>query len=131
MKTSPRYFPCQWRPDLSHQSTHDLGRLERSRCRMTGPGVTEAIRTDIPDFEQVTRFLYVGEQLMRVTVDNDVMHFNELKYFVARSNFFKVFSFPFLKGDPITALKETNSMVITASTAKRYFGDADPIGKLI
>ncbi len=96
-----------------------------------GPGVTEAIRTDIPDFEEVTRIMYVGEQLMQVTLDDKATHFNESKYYVAEDNFFKVFSFPFLKGDPITALKEPNSMVITASTAKRYFGDTDPMGELI
>ncbi len=97
----------------------------------TGPGITEAIRTDIPDFEQVTRIMYVGEQLTRVTIDDEATHFNESKYYVAEDNFFKVFSFPFLKGDPNTALKEASSIVITASTAKRYFGDADPMGKLI
>lgn len=96
-----------------------------------GPGVTEAIRTDIPDFEEVTRILYVGEQLMTVTNNDEAIHFSESKYFVAEDNFFKVFSFPFLQGDPNTALKEANSIVITASTAKRYFGDADPMGKLI
>jgi len=97
----------------------------------TGPGVTEAIRTDIPDFEQVTRIFYVGDQLMRVTIDDKATHFNETKYYAAEDNFFKVFLFPFLKGDPKTALKEANSIVITASTAKRYFGDADPMGKMI
>src|SRR5688500_11373450 len=98
---------------------------------MTGPGITEAIRTDIPDFEEVTRIMNVGEHLMKVTIDDRTTYFNESKYYVAEDNFFKVFSFPFLKGDPNKALKEANSMVITASTAKRYFGDADPIGKLI
>lgn len=96
-----------------------------------GPGVTEAIRADIPDFEQVTRILFIGEQLMRVTVDDKITNFNESKYYVAEDNFFKVFSFPFLKGNQNTALTEANSMVITASTAKRYFGEADPMGKLI
>lgn len=97
----------------------------------TGPGVAEAIRTDIPDFEQVTRIMDVGEQFMRVVINGEVTHFNELKYYIAEDNFFKVFSFPFLNGNPNTALKEANSMVITASTAKRYFGDAEPMGKVI
>jgi len=98
---------------------------------MIGPGITEAIRTDIPDFEEVTRIMNVGEHLMQVTIDDQATHFNESKYYVAEDNFFKVFSFPFLKGDPNSALKEANSMVITAATAKRYFGDMDPMGKLI
>ncbi len=97
----------------------------------TGPGVAEAIRTDIPDFEHITRIMFAGEQSMRVTINGEATHFNESKYYAAEDNFFKVFSFPFLKGDPNTALKEVNSIVITASTAKRYFGDTDPIGKLI
>lgn len=97
----------------------------------TGPGVTEAIKTDIPDFEEVTRILYIGEQLMRVTIGDKATNFKESEYYVAEENFFKVFSFPFLKGDPNTALKEPNSMVITASTAKRYFGDEEPMGKMI
>ena len=97
----------------------------------TGPGIAEAIRTDIPDFEEVTRLYFVGEQLMRVTDRDDAKHFKETRHFAADDNFFKVFTFPFLKGDPNTALKEPNSMLITESTAKRYFGDADPIGKMI
>ncbi|HYG18779.1 MAG TPA: ABC transporter permease, partial [Ohtaekwangia sp.] len=97
----------------------------------TGPGVAEAIRTDIPDFEEVTRIMFEGEQLMRVTLDNTATNFNESKCFLAEQNFFKVFSFPFLKGDPKTALQEPNTIVITASTAKRYFGNAEPIGKMI
>ena len=97
----------------------------------TGPGVTEAIRTDLPDFEEVTRILNIDEQLTRVALDDKVTNFKETKFYLAEENFFKVFSFPFLKGDPKTALKEPNTMVLTASTAKRYFGDADPIGKMI
>lgn len=97
----------------------------------TGPGITEAIRNDIPDFEEVTRMYYSGEQLMRVTGRTDAKLFYERKSFAAEVNFFRVFSFPFLKGDPNTALQEPNSIVITAATAKRYFGDADPIGKII
>ncbi len=45
--------------------------------------------------------------------------------------FFKVFSFEFLYGDPSTALKDPMSMVITMETAKRYFGDADAVGKTV
>src|SRR4051812_9410722 len=97
----------------------------------TGPGIAEAIKSDIPDFEQVTRIMFVGEQPMRVTVNDNATNFNESGYFAADENFLKVFPFLFLKENPNTALKEANSIVITASTAKRYFGDADPMGKLI
>lgn len=97
----------------------------------TGPGITEAIRTDIPDFEEVTRIYSSGEQLMRVANHADAKLFSERRHIAAEANFFQVFSFPLLQGDSKTALKEPNSIVLTATTAKRYFGDADPIGKMV
>jgi ABC-type antimicrobial peptide transport system permease subunit len=47
------------------------------------------------------------------------------------SSFLDVFSFPLLKGNPHTALNDMHSIVITEKLAKKLFGDADPIGKLI
>lgn len=49
----------------------------------------------------------------------------------ADSEFYKVFSFPLLKGDPNTALKEPYSLVLTEKTAKKLFGDAEALGKSI
>jgi putative ABC transport system permease protein len=49
----------------------------------------------------------------------------------ASEDFFKVFSFNMTKGDPATALNNPNSIVLTQSTAKAFFGDEDPINKLI
>ncbi len=45
------------------------------------------------------------------------------------SSFFDIFSFPFVVGDPATALTTKFSVVITESTAKKYFGDEDPLGR--
>lgn len=49
----------------------------------------------------------------------------------ASEDFFKIFSFNMIKGDPNTALTEPNSIVITESTAKAFFNDQDPINQLI
>lgn len=49
----------------------------------------------------------------------------------ASEDFFKIFSFNMIQGDPNTALKEPNSIVITESTAKTFFNDQDPINQLI
>ena len=46
-------------------------------------------------------------------------------------NFFSVFSFPLLEGDPKTALKDIHSIVLTDEIAEKYFGKADPIGKTL
>ena len=49
-------------------------------------------------------------------------------YFVD-SAFFDVFSFPLLKGHPKTAFAARDNVVLTESTARRYFGDVDPMNK--
>jgi predicted permease len=49
----------------------------------------------------------------------------------ATEDFFSVFGFTMVKGDPHSALSDPNSMVITESTAKSFFGDQDPINQLI
>ena len=45
--------------------------------------------------------------------------------------YFDMFTCKFIKGSPKTALTEPNSLVLTESTAKSFFGDADPINKAI
>jgi putative ABC transport system permease protein len=57
--------------------------------------------------------------------------FNEKKLFLADADFFTLFSFPLVKGNPETVLKDPNSVVLTETTARKYFGKEDPMGKII
>ncbi|MFI5159868.1 MAG: ABC transporter permease, partial [Sphingobacteriales bacterium] len=57
--------------------------------------------------------------------------FKEKRLLLADESFFKIFTFKFIKGNPSTALSQTSSIVITASTAKKYFGDNDPMGEVL
>jgi putative ABC transport system permease protein len=63
--------------------------------------------------------------------NQSVLKFLENDVYAADSNFFKIFSFTVLKGNPKTMLQQPRSMVLTESTAKRHFGSEDPFGKLI
>lgn len=49
----------------------------------------------------------------------------------ADSNFFAVFTFPLIAGNPATILKNLNSVVLTEETALKYFGTTDAVGKLL
>jgi len=49
----------------------------------------------------------------------------------ADNSIFNVFSFPFTKGDPTSALQTAYSVILTEETAKKYFGDTDPLGKAL
>lgn len=62
---------------------------------------------------------------------NEVVKFNETNFFFVDSTVFEVFTFPFVQGDPKTALARPRTIVLTESTAKRYFGNESPIGKSI
>ena len=62
---------------------------------------------------------------------NEVVKFNEPNFYFVDSTVFEVFTFPFLQGDPKTALARPGTIVLTESTAKRYFGDESPIGKTL
>jgi putative ABC transport system permease protein len=57
--------------------------------------------------------------------------FSEERWFTADSSFFEVFDITLIQGDSKTALKEPNTVVITKSTAERYFGSEDPMGKIL
>jgi putative ABC transport system permease protein len=74
--------------------------------------------------------------VVRAMPDNDLFSyknrpFNEKNVLIADSNFFSFFSFPLLRGNPATVLDDPNSIVMTETAAKKYFGDEDPIGKIV
>jgi len=56
---------------------------------------------------------------------------NETGFMYAGPDFFQLFSFPLLQGNPKKVLTAPHSVVLTASTAKRYFGFENPMGKSI
>ena len=57
--------------------------------------------------------------------------FREEKFFVTDPDVFSVLDYPFLSGDPVTALLEPRSLVLTETAAKKYFGETDPAGKTV
>jgi len=57
--------------------------------------------------------------------------FNEQKNHFADPSFFSVFDFKIIKGDEKNPFPDNNSIVITKSTAEKYFGNEDPVGKII
>ena len=57
--------------------------------------------------------------------------FNEENTFLVDSNFFEVFSFGLLAGSPGSVLKDPYSVVLTESTAEKYFGSLNPVGQSI
>lgn len=85
------------------------------------------LKRDYPEVEAYTRFFAYYSRLVKkgnsfISEDN-VVH--------ADSTLFDVFTIPFLQGEPKHALTEPQSVVITESAAKKYFGTPDAAGKSI
>lgn len=57
--------------------------------------------------------------------------FVEKRFVYADSSFFRMFSFPVLSGNVNALLSEPNTVVLTTSTAQKYFGNEDPVGKIL
>ncbi|MCP4726025.1 MAG: FtsX-like permease family protein [bacterium] len=64
-------------------------------------------------------------------VNYEDKYFSNDRLFCAGPEFFEMFTFPFIEGDPKTALNTTFSIVITEDMAEKYFGSEDPMGKMI
>lgn len=98
----------------------------------TGPNLGVALRADVPEFEEVTRLHSPGRHVVSYEPDGGKLSsFGENSLFVAEENFFNVFSFPLISGDPSQALVAPLSLVITEEMAIKYFGDEDPMGKTL
>lgn len=97
----------------------------------TGPGVGYAIRQEIPEAKEVVRVHTPDLMPVRFDGTSEEKFFNDEYVLAADSNFFEVFTYPLLKGDSKTALSQPFSMILTEEVAKRFFGDSDPLGRLV
>ncbi|MFN8254232.1 MAG: FtsX-like permease family protein [Bacteroidales bacterium] len=92
--------------------------------------LAEHLQKEYPQYiESYVRFFNL--QKSQFIVSNDTRVFNERRFFYCDTNVFDLFDFELVKGDKKTVLKKPFSIVITESTARKYFEDTDPIGQLL
>jgi putative ABC transport system permease protein len=96
-----------------------------TRIGTPGP-LAASMRDKIPEIKYAARTYLGGQAIFRNT--NKAIY---LESIYADPDFFNIMSFPALKGNPATALKEPGSVVLTASSARKLFNNDDPLGKLI
>src|ERR1700721_2093191 len=88
--------------------------------------VAPAMRADFPELD-VTQVMYSSEVMVKVNNNR----FREKDFAFADGHFTSIFNYNWIAGDPKTALNEPNSIVLTESLAKKYYGDRNPIGQVI
>ncbi|MBO9564930.1 MAG: ABC transporter permease [Niastella sp.] len=91
-------------------------------------GYARAMKDNLPGIETYVRINW--HQAERMVRYNDIRYREEHACLVD-SNFFTFFSYPLISGDPLTVLKEANTVVISESAAQRYFGKENPVGRFL
>lgn len=112
-----------------------LERVYPGRVKMFGTSsimLAPTLRDNYPQVEAVTRLhrLFFNNEVPVSFPDNDKT-FIETKFLFGDSLFFKVFSHEFIVGDSKTALNNPTDVVLTESTAKKYFGTTDVLDKIL
>jgi len=121
--------------DRFHINTNLLYRIEQDQnysgrkyhVNVTPYPMAEGAKAEIPEIKYATPFSYVGTLLVR----HKENIFFERSARAVTGDFFKMFSFPLLKGDPSSIFNNPHSIVITEEIAEKYFGNENPIGKVL
>ena len=122
--------------DQHHTNKDSIYRIVRHSTNASGlstqPNVTyplaEALRTQLPDLEKnIALIHHHGEDQI---VAGEKKAFEDHIIF-ADPQLFDIFDFPVISGNPIEDLKDPGKVFITPTLAKKYFGEASPIGKRI
>ncbi|MVN22649.1 ABC transporter permease [Mucilaginibacter arboris] len=91
------------------------------------PPVAQTLKKDFPEVTDATRIRDYG--MPRITYGNKT--FKEDAFAFVDANFFQIFTIPLIKGNAATALLQPNTAVISKEVAKKYFGNENPIGKVL
>ena len=89
--------------------------------------IAPAMRTSFPELEQVSQVWHQSDGLVTI----GTTRYPEKNYAYADAQFPKIFDYEWLSGDANTALADPNSVVLTQTIAKKYFGDKNAMGQII
>lgn len=105
-----------------------LGGAKFNAPQFSAPAA-EALVNDFPEVEKSFRFREQGSFLVRYNDPSGIKSFKEDNVIYADSNFFDMFGVEMVQGNPKTALRGRNNVVISEAIALKYFGNENPIDK--
>jgi putative ABC transport system permease protein len=126
--------------DTFHSKANDIYRVQfngwqngkrRFECAAAVPAVGPALKNNFPEVKRFTRLFPVSGVVTYESPEHGLISFLEEKMQIVDSSVFEIFDFKLLKGDKQEVLSGPNKAVISAKAARKYFGDADPVGKTI
>ena len=121
--------------ELSYDKFHkNAGQIYRitsdfgdSKSAANSAGMPAGLKAEMPVIKNTVRLGESNSTLLEI----DNKKFEEKRVLYADASFMDVFSYPLVKGDRTTALKQVDAILITQEMATKYFGNEDPIGKVI
>ncbi|MYA76770.1 MAG: FtsX-like permease family protein [Gemmatimonadetes bacterium] len=122
--------------DQHHEKKDRIYRIAESavitdrpiEAAVTPPSWAPVLARDYPEIESYTRIKPPGSRWLIRYEEN---RFYERYFIFADSSVFDIFTIPLVQGNPATALVEPHTVVLSESMAGKYFGDENPIGKVI
>lgn len=118
----------KWFPDHQQIYRAEFDVNFNGKDAVRGPvlpdGIAKAGVAAIPEIKAGTRLVHYTMILKRNDKQVNVKH-----SYASDSNFFKVFQYPFLYGNPKTALDDPNTIVLTKELSEKLFGNENPVGK--
>jgi putative ABC transport system permease protein len=107
-----------------------LGDTHRNYASTPGPA-GPAFAQGIPEVLDQTRLIRLGSAERKAVISKESENYEETGVFIADPTFFNVFDYEFILGDKRTALNQPNTMVLTEESAKKLFGNKDPVGQIL
>ena len=128
------YIGHEWSYDRFHSNADRIVRITSEYSNggtvesfaQTGTKVGPQFKRTFPSVEAFARTFKFARV---ISYHNKV--FDEKNFLFADSDFFRIFSFRMIEGNPAIALNAPHQLVISESTAKKYFGKEDPVGKIL
>ena len=114
--------------DRYHENADRIYKVVRQDAALTPGPLAAALLSDFPEVVSAAR---IASGFGKMLVSYGERSFYEKQFLFADASVFDIFTFPFIKGDPGTALREPNTIVITRDMARKYFGGEDPLGKTL
>lgn len=119
--------------DRFHENAEDIYRVVHESLISGGYSagtpapLAASLRNESPEIMHTVRLRWHPRKIVKCAEKI----FYEGRALSADPSIFEIFTFPLIKGDPKDALLDPQSVVITEAIAQKYFGDEDPMGKIL